>query len=241
MRTHGLEPIPQFPAAGRYLDLALPEHKIDIEVDGVRYHMNSAGNLNISDIQRESTPTVGVQFDVTSDDIFDYMLNLRVMNQAVDDTRQDIAKEYISLKHSKMRLRSMADYEAFSQYYEAKNSSQRQYIDRRLVENIRTQSNGESALYYFSNKIRENALYLLDEPENSLSPEKQIKLVRFLEDFVRFFNCQFVIATHSPFLLSMRGAKIYDLDSTPAVPRRWTDLPNVWAYCNFFQDHAPEF
>ncbi|MBQ8723356.1 MAG: hypothetical protein IJY80_03620, partial [Opitutales bacterium] len=61
---------------------------------------------------------------ITSDDIFDYMLNLRVMNQAVDDTREDIAKEYLSLKHSKIRLRSMADYEEFSRYYEAKKSSQ---------------------------------------------------------------------------------------------------------------------
>lgn len=43
-------------------------------------------------------------------------------------------------------------------------------------------------------KIKDNGLYLLDEPENSLSPEKQQELVRFLEDSARFFGCQFVIA-----------------------------------------------
>lgn len=70
-------------------------------------------------------------------------------------------------------------------------------------------------------------LNLLDEPENSLSQEKQQELVKFLEDSGRFFGCQFVIATHSPFLLSMRGAKIYDMDKEVADVKRWTELKNV--------------
>lgn len=77
---------------------------------------------------------------------------------------------------------------------------------------MRDHSNGESAFFYFTEKIKENGLYLLDELENSLSTQKQQELLRFLEDYARFFGCQFVIATHSPFLLSMRGAKIYDMD-----------------------------
>ena len=43
----------------------------------------------------------------------------------------------------------------------------------------------------------------------------QQELVHFLEDSVRFFGCQLLIATHSPFLLAMKGAKIYDLDADP--------------------------
>lgn len=81
--------------------------------------------------------------------------------------------------------------------------------------NAREHSNGESAILYFEEKIKENALYLLDEPENSLSPERQLELLRFIEDSSRFYGCRFVIATHSPFLLSMKGAKIYDLDEEP--------------------------
>lgn len=81
--------------------------------------------------------------------------------------------------------------------------------------NVREHSNGESALIYFEEKIKENALYLLDEPENSLSPEKQMELLRFIENSSRFYGCQFVIATHSPFILSMKGAKIYDMDEDP--------------------------
>ena len=82
---------------------------------------------------------------------------------------------------------------------------------------------------------------MLDEPENSLSPEKQQELVKFLEDSARFFRCQFVIATHSPFLLSMKGAKIYDMDENPVDVKRWTELENVRAYYEFFKKHEEEF
>ena len=92
-----------------------------------------------------------------------------------------------------------------------------------------------------ADKIKENGLYLLDEPENSLSPARQQELVQFLEDSARFFGCQFIIATHSPFLLSMKGAKIYDLDANPVQERRWTELPNVRAYYDFFKKHESEF
>ena len=74
-----------------------------------------------------------------------------------------------------------------------------------------------------------------------LPPEKQQELLRFLEDSVRFFKCQFVIATHSPFLLSMRGAKIYDLDEEAADVKRWTELANVRAYYAFFKKYEREF
>ena len=84
-------------------------------------------------------------------------------------------------------------------------------------------------------------LYLLDEPENSLSAEYQQELLQFIEDSARFFNCQFIIATHSPFLLAAKHAKIYDLDAKPVVVKRWTELENVRRYFDFFMAHAEEF
>lgn len=49
------------------------------------------------------------------------------------------------------------------------------------------------------------------------------------------------MATHSPFLLSMKGTWIYDLDENPADIRRWTQLPNVRTYFEFFRKHEMEF
>ena len=102
-------------------------------------------------------------------------------------------------------------------------------------------SNGESAFLYFTREIQEGGLYLLDEPENSLSPARQLELAQFLHDSARFYNCQFVIATHSPFLLAMPGARVYDLDAEPVTTRKWTELENVRATWEFFQAHRDEF
>jgi predicted ATPase len=103
------------------------------------------------------------------------------------------------------------------------------------MDNIRELSNGENAFRYFTEKIGDNGFFILDEPENSLSPKRQIELVSFIEDSARFFGCQFVISTHSPFLLSLDRAKIYDLDCDPVQVKKWTDLENVRTYYEFFK------
>lgn len=96
-------------------------------------------------------------------------------------------------------------------------------------------------LNIFLEKIGENGLYILDEPENSLSPQRQIELSKFIEDASRFFGCQFIISTHSPFMLAMKGAKIYDLDEDPVRVKKWTELENVRNYYDFFKEHEKEF
>lgn len=50
-----------------------------------------------------------------------------------------------------------------------------------------------------------------------------------------------MIATHSPFLLSMRGAKIYDMDEEIVDVKKWCDLANVREYYRFFKKHEREF
>ena len=109
------------------------------------------------------------------------------------------------------------------------------------MDNVRGYSNGESAFIYFTEKIGEEGLYILDEPENSLSPELQIELIQFIEESARFFNCQFIISTHSPFLLSIKGAKIYDLDENPVDVKPWTELKNVRIYYDFFKKYENKF
>lgn len=178
---------------------------------------------------------------ITSDDVFDYMLNLRSINEGIDAKREELFQDYLDQKYANYKMNSLADYENVKKMNLARRRTQSKYVREHLMDNVREHSNGESAFQYFSEKIQEDGLYLLDEPENSLSPARQQELVQFLEDSVRFFGCQFVIATHSPFLLSMKGAKIYDLDAEPVCERRWTDLPNVRAYYNFFKKYESEF
>ncbi|MBP3886231.1 MAG: AAA family ATPase, partial [Cellulosilyticum sp.] len=80
-----------------------------------------------------------------------------------------------------------------------------------------------------------------DEPENSLSPQKQLELAHFIEESARFFGCQFIISTHSPFFLAMKDAKIYDLDEMPVQVKKWTQLESVRFYYDFFKERESEF
>ena len=178
---------------------------------------------------------------ITSDDVFDFMLNLRSINDGIDRKREELFEDYLENKYSHFTMRSMEDYEQLKKVCLARSNTQSKYVRRNLMDNVREHSNGESAFLYFTDKIKENGLYLLDEPENSLSPAKQQELLQFLEDSARFFGCQFIIATHSPFLLSMRGAKIYDMDEDVVDVKRWTELENVRTYYQFFKQYEGEF
>jgi len=178
---------------------------------------------------------------ITSDDVFDYMLNIRSLNEGIELKREDIREEYLSAKYAKFQMRSMDDYEQLQKVNKTRRKTQTQFVKSELMDNVRELSNGESAFKYFADKIGEDGLYILDEPENSLSPKRQIELTKFIEDSVRFFGCQFVISTHSPFLLAMRGAKIYDLDEAPAGVKKWTELENVRVFHDFFTAHADKF
>lgn len=178
---------------------------------------------------------------ITSDDVFDFMLNLRSINDGINRKREDLFEDYLEAKYARFQMKSLDDYERLKKVAQARGNTQSKYIRKNIMDNVREHSNGESAFLYFVDKIKENGLYLLDEPENSLSPEKQQELLKFLEDSARFFGCQFVIATHSPFLLSMREAKIYDMDEEVVDVKRWSELGNVRAYFNFFKKHEAEF
>ena len=178
---------------------------------------------------------------ITSDDVFDFMLNLRSINDGINLKREQLFADYLEDKYSHFQMKSLDDYERLKKVNMAKRKTQSRYVRENLMDNVREHSNGESAFIYFSEKINENGLYLLDEPENSLSPERQQELLRFLQDSARFFGCQFIIATHSPFILSMNGAKIYDMDENPVDVKRWTQLSNVRTYYEFFKKHEREF
>jgi len=196
--------------------------------------------INMCDYDMLRRPTEGGRF-ISSDDVFDYMLNLRRINTTLDDRRTEMFKQYEDDRESGFRLRSLDDAETLRRVNLARANTRSQYINSRMSKNMAEHSNGESAFLYFREKIRDNTIYLLDEPENSLSPGKQLELLQFLEESARFYNCQFIIATHSPFFLAMKGAKIYDMDSTPVVPRKWTELENVRIYYDFFRKHQHEF
>ncbi len=184
---------------------------------------------------------------ITSDDVFDFLLDIRAINEGVADRREALFAEYDAFREKSTQgktyeFRSMDDYEALKHRNELNRSTKSAYTARHMTKKeLSGKSNGESAFWYFTNQIKEHALYLLDEPENSLSVQLQNELRQFIEDSVRFYHCQFIISSHSPFLLSMKGAKVYDLDAVPVVEKSWTELENVRLYYDFFEQYRDKF
>ena len=178
---------------------------------------------------------------VTSDDVFDYLLDIRSINSNVNRNKNRLSKEYLDYKFNN-KVTNYENYEQLKKSCDSKTKTMSKYIRERLGNNnIIEQSNGESALMFWEREIKEDSIYILDEPENSLSAENQLKLKQFIEDSVRFYNCQFIISTHSPFLLNLTDAKIYDLDEVPVQTKKWTELKNVRIYYDFFKEKEIEF
>ena len=142
-----------------------------------------------------------------------------------------------------MKFQGMQDYEALRLQVLArkKSVSRRQFIRKAVGNEVKLNSNGETALQYFEKRLKNDTLYCLDEPENSMSPKMQMDLVNMIQDMAHYCGCQFVIATHSPFLLALDGARIYDLDSTPTEIKPWWELENVKIYFDFFEKNRRLF
>lgn len=102
-------------------------------------------------------------------------------------------------------------------------------------------SNGETAMLFFKNIFEPDSLYMLDEPENSLSPRLQLSLKELIEKWSYQLNCQFIIATHSPFLLSIKYATVYNLDHCPSDVCNWSELENMRTYYDFFKENMKLF
>lgn len=186
---------------------------------------------------------------LSSDDVFDYVLNIRYLNEDIDNHREQLFKGYAAMRErassdEKYRqLHGLEDYDRWKEMRDAcsRKSTQSKFVKERLARNVDMCSNGETAMRYFTEHIDRDSLYLLDEPENSLSINFQLDLAKYISDSARFYNCQFIIATHSPIFLSIKDALIYNLDKTPVDTCKWTELENVRAYFEFFKEHENEF
>ena len=76
---------------------------------------------------------------------------------------------------------------------------------------LHTRSHGEAFLAIIQNRIR-SGLLLFDEPESALSPQRQLVLLAHIAKLTAAGGSQFIIATHSPILLTCPGAQILSFD-----------------------------
>ena len=161
---------------------------------------------------------------ITSDDVFDYMLEIRALNEGIDRKRKITCKEYLDAKYAHFQVKSIADYDELKRVVKARSKTQRQFVKSELIDTVRELSNGENAYKYFIEKIGDGGLYILDEPENSLSPQRQIELKEFIEDSARFLNASLLYQPIRRFCWR-RGTRKYMI---------WTELELIRIYREFF-------
>jgi len=83
-------------------------------------------------------------------------------------------------------------------------------------QSLHTRSHGETFFTLLTHKFRRDGLFLLDEPEAALSPQRQLAFLVLMHDTLRRYkDAQFIISTHSPVLLGYPGAQILSFDSIP--------------------------
>ena len=212
----------------------------DSYIEKCSYNLREYAPMEFRDIMSNSRI-------ITSDDVFNHILSVRKRNEALNFKREIIFEEKRQINQNGWqgpRGFSADDPEsikAYTDYYKKSRYSASRYVRENVGVDERTYSNGENGFKYFTDAIQPGGLYLLDEPENSLSAEMQLELVQFILSMARFYNCQFILSTHSPFLLSIPFARIYDMDSEPVTTCKWTELPSVRIFYDFFKDHENEF
>lgn len=196
--------------------------------------------VDLCSFTQEETIPAGSRI-ITSDDVFDMMLDIRAVNEGIERKRAELAEAYFALRREHFQVSGLADMEHLHRVNRARAQTMSRFIEEESGQTLRERSNGESALLFFQAKMETDTLCLLDEPENSLSPENQLALADFLQEAVRYCGNQLVISTHSPFLLAIPGARIIDLDNGAQVMERWTQLKNIRVYRDFFRKHADAF
>jgi predicted ATPase len=109
-------------------------------------------------------------------------------------------------------------------------------LRRRYGEGVDTQSHGEQFLNLFGGWIAPNGLYLMDEPEAPLSPNRQLSFISMIMHYVRDEGAQFIIATHSPIVMAVPGATIYTFDNGTIEPAEYDTLEHVSITREFLND-----
>ena len=98
------------------------------------------------------------------------------------------------------------------------------------------QSHGQGHMSYFESRYKLKGLYLLDEPENALSPKTQLQFLRLLKEMTEKGHAQFIIATHSPILLAAPNATIYSFDYSPVQQVGYEDTNHYQIYREFLNN-----
>lgn len=162
-------------------------------------------------------------FFLRAEDFFGFARSLSRLRDEMRDRLTELAEEY---RERSAHARTLAQGPARASLAD---------MEQRYGENLDANSHGQSFLQLFRSRFVPGGLYLLDEPETPLSPLSQLALLSMLKEMVEQ-QAQFIVATHSPILLALPGARILDFDVTPIRKASWDELEHVRLTREFLAD-----
>ena len=183
---------------------------------------------------------------ITSDDVFEFLQRQRrkfeAFNEQRERFREDISRRRVIYKEEEELGKGVSidfdDPESIDSFHKRcaimKNTNSKLIVQKMGIDQ-KGQSNGETAIDFFTDQITPGGLYLLDEPENSLSPKMQLAIMDYITMMADEFQCQFIIASHSPFFIGMNYASVYNLDADIINLCDWTELESIQVYRDFFR------
>jgi predicted ATPase len=166
-------------------------------------------------------------FFLRAEDFFGYTKRLRQERAALQARLQELEEEYAEQDRSAYAL-GLAQGPMRSSLAE---------MTRRYGADLDARSHGESFLTLFHARLVPQGLFLLDEPEAALSPQRQLGLLALMREAVAE-GAQFIVATHAPILLAYPGARLYSFDEAPPRAVGYDDLEHVRLTREFLQEPA---
>ncbi|WP_371225233.1 AAA family ATPase [Roseovarius sp. 2305UL8-3] len=97
-------------------------------------------------------------------------------------------------------------------------------------------SHGEGFVRFFEERMSRQGIYFMDEPESALSPKRQLELVRILHRIQEAAKSQVIMATHSPILMALPGARVLEVSSRGISQVDYRDTQHFKLYQSFTVD-----
>ncbi|MEP7141889.1 MAG: AAA family ATPase [Ferruginibacter sp.] len=133
-----------------------------------------------------------------------------------------VERERIKIAGDLSELKGVVDDSIINEMSKSMNYTLR-FMRKDYGENMQAFSHGEAYLTILQTRIADKGIYLLDEPEAALSPLKQLSLISYILEVLKDKNAQFIIATHSPILMGIPGASLYEIQETEMRLVKYTE------------------
>lgn len=97
-------------------------------------------------------------------------------------------------------------------------------------------SHGEGFVRFFSERMARQGIYFMDEPESALSPKRQLELLRILHSVQEAATSQVIMATHSPILMALPGARVLEVSRHGLLETGYRQTEHFRLYQDFVTD-----